>query len=68
MLDLMNAEYIEYNEKHEMPNHTENLVVINNQQLVVTENQYVREENAIYLLIVEYYLLESHIFLAIMAN
>jgi hypothetical protein len=32
MLDLMNVEYIVYNEKHEMLNHIKNLLVINNQQ------------------------------------
>lgn len=32
MMDSMNVEYIVYNEIHEMPNHRENLVVINNLQ------------------------------------
>ncbi len=36
MLDLMNVEYIVYNEKHEMLNHIKNLLVINNPQPDVT--------------------------------
>ena len=54
--DLMNVEYIVYNEIHEKPDHRENLVGINSLQQVVEWNQYVDEENVKCPLIEEYYL------------